>query len=200
MKPKHIKAYIKQCEALSECSDCPRGKYGCVIVEPITNTVRSQGYNNASRGIEGLCGGHECIRDKLGIKSGQSCELGCNHAESNAVCLAARNGISIDKCIAFVSGEPCLMCSKMLFHAGINHLIVIKGKYSGDGIEYLKKVGVKIEYYLEEQLVDDYFKLNELVEVADKIMDKLRKDLYNKPVSRFVKVGSGITELEADYE
>ncbi len=157
MKPKHIKARIKQCEAIAECSDCPRAKFGCIIVDPISNTVRGEGYNNGSAGSEGpLCGGSQCIREILNIKSGTQCEQGCIHAEFNAIVLAARNGIKTDGCWVFVNGEPCLMCSKAIHHAGIKRIIVTNGKYSHSGIMYLVENGVQVSLIEDNKLYNTY--------------------------------------------
>ena len=78
MKPKHIKARIAQCLAIAECSNCPRNKFGCVIVDPVTNTVKSEGYNNPQRNFNGpYCGESVCSRDELNIISGTCYEIGC---------------------------------------------------------------------------------------------------------------------------
>lgn len=150
IKPKHIKARIKQCEAIAECSDCTRAKFGAVIVEPISNTIRAEGYNNGSAGSIGpLCDGSSCIRNTLNIPSGSRCEEGCIHAEFNAIVLAAKNGVKTDGCWMFVSGEPCLMCSKAIHHAGIKKVLVISGKYSNNAVKYL------LENRVEVSLIDD---------------------------------------------
>ena len=147
MQQKHIDYYISQCLNLSKLSICPRNKFGCVIVEPITNTIRSTGYNNPPRNHTGLCGGNCCLREKNQIKSGTSCEIGCFHAEQNAILLSARNGISLNGCWAFVNGEPCLMCAKSLYHAGIVKIFILGGKYSSDGVDFLKQFNIEVVYY-----------------------------------------------------
>lgn len=182
MKPKHIRCYIQQCLSLAECSDCPRAKFGCVIVEPITNTIRSTGYNNPSSGIEGQCGGNCCLREKLEVKSGTLCEVGCCHAEFNAVSLAARNGISLNKCIAFVNGEPCLMCSKILHHAGIIEINIIKGGYSSDiGPKFLVDRGIKVNYIGENGELEELYKVHENL------------------TPKYIRVGYGIIKVNLEH-
>ena len=183
MKQKHIRARILQCLAIAECSNCPRAKHGCVIVDPNLNVVLVDSYNNPQRGCEGdLCGGDFCIRDRLHLKSGEMTSHGCNHAETNAIGNAARLGIKLNGAVAFVTGEPCLMCSKMLFHSGISKVTVIKGGYSSDdGPKYLRANHVKVEYIDKEGNF-----LNDIHGQVEK--------------SKFVKIGSGITELTGDFE
>lgn len=47
-----------------------------------------------------------------------------------------------------VSGEPCVMCAKLLHHAGIEKLICVRGGFvgGGDGPTYLAQHGVDVEY------------------------------------------------------
>jgi dCMP deaminase len=44
-----------------------------------------------------------------------------------------------------VTGEPCLMCSKLIHHAGISRVYVVDGGYMGEnGVSYLERHGVEI--------------------------------------------------------
>lgn len=82
------------------------------------------------------------------IPSGTQLQIGCHHAEFNAIANAAANGVSIKGAHLIVTGEPCLMCAKLLHHAGIVKVICIKGGYAGgtDGIEYLNRNKVHVVY------------------------------------------------------
>ena len=45
-----------------------------------------------------------------------------------------------------VTGEPCLMCSKLIHHAGIERVLIVAGGYAGEnGITYLEKHGVQVQ-------------------------------------------------------
>jgi len=134
----------KQCELLASCSNCPRGKFGAVVVDPFTNVVLVDGYNGGPRGGGRLCGGDVCDRNEMGIPSGQRNEIGCHHAEMNAICNAARLGIKLDGAKMIVNGEPCLMCAKMIHHAGIEQVMYKMNGYTTNiGIEYLSKNNIK---------------------------------------------------------
>ncbi len=82
------------------------------------------------------------------IPSGTRLERGCHHAEMNVVCNAAANGVKTEGAWLIVTGEPCLMCSKILHHAGIQKVLCVKGGYKGgdDGPNYLRENGVQVEY------------------------------------------------------
>ena len=45
-----------------------------------------------------------------------------------------------------VTGEPCMMCSKLIHHSGIEKVVVVAGGFGGpNGCEYLNEHGVEIE-------------------------------------------------------
>jgi dCMP deaminase len=45
------------------------------------------------------------------------------HAEFNAICMAAENGISLKGCCLYVTNYICLPCAKMVVRAGIKAVI-----------------------------------------------------------------------------
>lgn len=65
MKPKHLQIRIEQCLALAKASNCPRRKFGALLIDPARNVVLMDGYNGGPRGGGELCGGSFCQRDGL---------------------------------------------------------------------------------------------------------------------------------------
>ena len=146
MKPKHVAIRIEQCLALAKASNCPRRKFGALLIDPSRNVVLMDGYNGGPRGGGGLCAGESCVRDELEIPSGERMEVGCHHAEMNVVCNAAANGVPTRGAWLIVTGEPCLLCAKLLHHAGIARVLVVAGGYLGaNGVGYLKEHGVEVQ-------------------------------------------------------
>ena len=44
-----------------------------------------------------------------------------------------------------MTGEPCMMCAKMIHHAGIARVYVVAGGYMGaNGVQYLQQHGVLV--------------------------------------------------------
>ena len=145
MKQKHLRIRIEQCLALSKASNCPRRKFGALLLDPGRNVILMDGYNGGPRGGGTLCGGEVCLRDELKVESGTRMEIGCHHAEMNVICNAAANGVRCRGAWLIVTGEPCLMCSKMIHHAGITRVLVVEGGYLGEnGVQYLKDHGVEV--------------------------------------------------------
>ncbi len=145
MKEKHIRIRIEQCLALAKASNCPRRKFGALLVDPERNVVLMDGYNGGPRGGGTLCGGEVCLRDTLNIESGTRIEIGCHHAEMNLICNAAANGVPTRGAWLIVTGEPCTMCAKLIHHAGITRVLVVSEGYAGaNGVPYLSDHGVEV--------------------------------------------------------
>lgn len=146
MKDKHIRIRIEQCLALAKASNCPRRKFGALLLDPQRNVVLMDGYNGGPRGGGELCGGHECLRDSLGVKSGTRMEVGCHHAEMNVICNAAATGVACAGAWLIVTGEPCILCAKLIHHAGITRVLIVEGGYAGEnGVSYLENHGVAVQ-------------------------------------------------------
>ena len=145
MKEKHLRIRIEQCLALAKASNCPRRTFGAMLLDAERNVVLMDGYNGGPRGGGHLCGGVVCLRDSLGVKSGTRMEIGCHHAEMNVGCNAAANGVRTSGAWLIVTGEPCMMCAKMIHHAGITRVYVVDGGYAGEnGLPYLGDHGVDV--------------------------------------------------------
>ncbi|MBW1877423.1 MAG: cytidine deaminase [Deltaproteobacteria bacterium] len=145
MKDKHIRIRVEQCLALAKASNCPRRKFGALLLDPERNVILMDGYNGGPRGGGELCGGDTCLRDTLGVQSGTRMEIGCHHAEMNVICNAAANGVPTKGAWLIVTGEPCILCAKLIHHAGIVRVLVVDGGYAGaNGVPYLQEHGVEV--------------------------------------------------------
>ena len=131
MKEKHIRIRVEQCLALSKASNCPRRKFGALLADPTRNVVLMDGYNGGPRGGGELCGGEVCLRDSGEVKSGTRIEIGCHHAEMNLICNAAANGVPTRDAWLIVTGEPCILCSKLIHHAGIERVLIVGHSLGG---------------------------------------------------------------------
>jgi len=87
---KHILTKLRICISVAQLSNCPRGKVGAVLIDPDTYSIVADGYNGGPRGGGKLCGGKVCNRDQGQVKSGTQIQIGCHHAEMNALANAAQ--------------------------------------------------------------------------------------------------------------
>ena len=101
---------------ISDWSKDPSTKVGCVVVGP-DREIRSTGFNGLPRGIED---NSERLNNRE-IKYPMIC-----HAEENAIMHAARIGISLKGCTAYVTWPPCTRCARSLIQAGILTVIYPK--------------------------------------------------------------------------
>jgi dCMP deaminase len=146
MKDKHIRIRVQQCLSLAEASNCPRRKFGALLLDPSRNVILMDGYNGGPRGGGSLCGGDVCLRDTQSVPSGTRMEVGCHHAEMNVICNSAANGVPTRGAWLIVTGEPCILCSKLIHHAGIERVLIVEGGYLGEnGVAYLRSHGVEVQ-------------------------------------------------------
>ncbi|MBQ8368518.1 MAG: dCMP deaminase family protein [Clostridia bacterium] len=120
--------YLDIAQTVSERSTCLRKRYGAIIVK--NDVIISTGYNGAPRGRKNCTDIGRCIREELGIPSGERYEL-CRsvHREANAIIAAAREnmlGASLYmSCTSPIDGSiiagtnSCMMCKRMIINAGI---------------------------------------------------------------------------------
>jgi len=98
---------------ISQWSKDPSTKVGCVVVGP-DREIRSTGFNGFPRGIADR-------EDRLHDRE-QKYPLIC-HAEENAIMHAARIGVSLRGCVAYVTWPPCTRCARSLVQAGVSEVI-----------------------------------------------------------------------------
>lgn len=104
--------FIALSQHLATWSKDPSTQVGCVVVGP-DREIRSTGFNGFPRGIE----------DSMARLSDreQKYPLIC-HAEENAIMHAARIGVALKDCIAYVTWPPCTRCARSLIQAGVREV------------------------------------------------------------------------------
>lgn len=127
---------------VSERSTCVhRGrKIGTVIVNEWHEIVAT-GYNGNPRGME-HCEELGCVREKLGIRSGEKAEV-CTgvHSEQNALIQAGTRSRGSTLYTIF---NPCNTCAKMIANAGIARVVYLRDYPERMGLEILKRCGVRV--------------------------------------------------------
>jgi len=132
-------------ELVKKRSTCLRRQVGALIVKD--KRILATGYNGAPVGCK-HCDEVGCLREQLGIPSGQRHEI-CRaaHAEQNAIVQAAYSGTSVNGSVMYVTTQPCVLCAKLIINAGIKK-IVFKGDYPDSlAMELLQEAGVRVVKY-----------------------------------------------------
>lgn len=135
--------FMEMAELTSKRSTCLRRNVGAVIVKD--RHVIATGYNGAPRGIAHCDERGGCMREKLGVPSGERHELCIAlHAEQNAIIQAATLGQSIEGGTIYVTHQPCVICAKMIINAGITRIVVREGYPDELAVKLLDEAGLKI--------------------------------------------------------
>ena len=144
-RPSWDEYFMNIAELAATRSTCLRRQVGAVIVKD--KKILTTGYNGAPSGLK-HCLDIGCLRDKLGIPSGERHELcRATHAEQNAIVQAALFGVSIRNSTLYSTTQPCILCTKLIINAGIKK-IVIKDSYPDKmSREMLKEAGVEIQIF-----------------------------------------------------
>ena len=109
--------FLALAEHIAAWSKDPSTKVGCVVVGA-DREIRSTGFNGFPRGIEDDPGRLENREKKY--------PLIC-HAEENAIMHAARIGMPLKGCSAYVTWPPCTRCARSLIQAGVAEVVFPEG-------------------------------------------------------------------------
>ena len=121
MRPSWDEYFMEIARQVATRSTCLRRHVGAVVVRD--KQILSTGYNGAPRGLA-HCDVVGCLRERLGIPSGQRQEI-CRglHAEQNSIIQAALHGVRIEGSTMYLTHQPCITCAKMMINAGIVRIV-----------------------------------------------------------------------------
>jgi dCMP deaminase len=142
-RPDFDEYFLKIASVVAERSTCRRHHIGAVAVKD--RRILTTGYNGAPAGQKD-CLELGCLRDELGIPSGERQEI-CRaiHAEQNVIIQAALHGVSLEGSTIYCTHTPCVLCAKMLVNARIKRFVSF-GKYSDDTfIDLFKEAGIEVD-------------------------------------------------------
>ena len=142
-RPSWDEYFLEMAVLTAKRSTCMRRQVGAVIVKD--RHIIATGYNGAPRGIAHCADRGGCLRQKLGIPSGERHELWMAlHAEQNAIIQAATLGQSIEGASIYVTHQPCVICAKMIINAGIRRIVVKEGYPDELSVDILAEAGLRI--------------------------------------------------------
>ncbi len=105
--------FLDLAKQISTWSKDPSTQVGCVVVGP-DREIRSTGFNGLPRGIKDTS-------ERLNNREIKYPMI--RHAEENAIMHAARTGISLKSCVAYVTWPPCTRCARSLIQAGVSEIV-----------------------------------------------------------------------------
>ena len=142
-RPDWDEYFMRMAEVAETRSTCTRRKVGAVIVKD--HRILATGYNGVPTGIQ-HCSQRGCLREELGVPSGQRHEL-CRglHAEQNAIIQAAHLGLSIAGGTLYCTNQPCVICAKMIINARIERIVIRDGYPDELAQDMLREAGLNVE-------------------------------------------------------
>lgn len=150
VRPSWDEYFMEVMEAISKRATCDRGRSGCVIVK--NKQILVTGYVGSPMGLP-HCDevGHQM--KKMLNEDGSISEhcVRTVHAEQNAVCQAAKLGVSIDGATVYCRMTPCRVCAMLLINCGIKRVVCERRYHAGaESEEMFKKVGIELEFIHDE--------------------------------------------------
>ncbi len=158
--PFEPRKFLKIAEIVSQSSRCLRSlpggvpaHFAALVLDEEQNVLLASGYNGWLRGGTPTCGGYvdgsgttACARETQNIPSGDQVEVGCVHAEMNALANCCRQGVKTVGMVMLVPAEPCKMCAKLIVQAGIRTVYLGAKRYRNNGLEILTAGGVTVRW------------------------------------------------------
>jgi len=150
IRPTWDEYFMEIAQSVAKRSTCDRGRGGCVIARD--KQILVTGYVGSPKGLDHCDDvGHQIkITTHEDGHQSQHC-VRTVHMEQNAICQAAKLGISINGGTIYVKYTPCFTCAKMLVNAGITRVVCQKKYHAAADSELVfKTAGVELNYISEE--------------------------------------------------
>ncbi len=117
--------FLDLVDSIGKRATCNRGRSGCVITKD--KRIIATGYVGSPPGLP-HCDEEGHLFKKVMDEQGNIKEhcMRTIHAEQNAICQAARHGISLEGATLYCTMEPCRACAMMIISAGITRVVCQK--------------------------------------------------------------------------
>jgi dCMP deaminase len=154
MRPSWDDYFLGLVDQVASRATCDRGKSGCVVVR--NKRIICTGYVGSPSGLP-HCDevGHEL---KQMIDEDGTVRRHCVrtvHAEQNAICQAARYGLSLEGTTLYCTMEPCRTCAMLIASSGISRVVARRRYHAGgDTRHILDQAGVALD--VVEDVVERY--------------------------------------------
>ena len=150
VRPSWDKYFLEIMQTVSKRGTCDRGHASCVFVK--NKQILVTGYAGSPVGFP-HCDeiGHQL--KKIIHEDGTITEhcVRTVHAEQNAICQAAKRGVSLEGSTVYVNMTPCRTCAMLLINTGIKRVIAQNKYHAGAESEAMFKIAkIKLEFISSE--------------------------------------------------
>jgi dCMP deaminase len=150
IRPSWDEYFMEIARTVSTRATCDRGRSGCVITRE--KQILVTGYVGSPRGLPHCDEVGHLMKKVLheDDRITQHC-MRTVHAEQNAICQAARLGISLEKATLYCRMTPCRTCAMLIINCGIVRVVCERKYHDGkESEEMFRMAGVPVEYVYEE--------------------------------------------------
>ena len=150
IRPTWDEYFMELANTAAKRATCDRGRSGCVIVR--NKQVLVTGYVGSPMGLP-HCDDVGHLFKKVTHEDGkvtQHC-VRTVHAEQNAICQAAKLGISLDNGTLYCRMTPCRTCAMLIINCGIKRVVCERKYHAGaESEEMFGSAGVKLAFMHNE--------------------------------------------------
>ncbi len=151
-RPTWDEYFMEIANTVSKRATCDRGRSGCVVARG--RQILVTGYVGSPTGLPHCDdAGHQMKR--LIHESGKTTQhcMRTVHAEQNAICQAAKLGISIENATLYCRMTPCRTCAMLIINCGIKRVVCEKKYHACEDSEKLfADAGIQLEYFINETM------------------------------------------------
>ena len=150
VRPSWDEYFMEIADTVSKRATCDRGRSGCVVVRD--RQILVTGYVGAPKGLP-HCDevGHQL---KQMVHEDGTVTQHCVrtvHAEQNAICQAAKLGISLNGATLYCRMTPCRTCAMLIINCGITRVVCANKDHAGaESEEMFRQAGVQLEFFSDE--------------------------------------------------
>lgn len=150
VRPSWDEYFMEVAKTIAKRATCDRGRSGCVIAND--KQILVTGYVGSPKGLPHCDDvGHQF--KKTIHEDGHTTNhcVRTVHAEQNAICQAAKLGISIKGATLYCKMTPCRVCAMMIINSGIKKVFCEKRYHAGGESESMfKTAGIDLEFFENE--------------------------------------------------
>jgi len=153
-RPSWDEYFLGLMDEVGKRGTCDRGRSGCIVVRG--KQIVSTGYVGSPHGFP-HCDDVGHLMKEVVDEDGTS-RMHCVrtiHAEQNAICQAAKHGISLKDCTLYCTMEPCRVCAMLIINVGITKVVAKKKYHAAQDTREMFKQSM-IELVVVEDKVEKY--------------------------------------------
>lgn len=155
IRPSWDEYFMELANAAAKRATCDRGRSGCVIVKD--KQILVTGYVGAPTGLSHCDEVGHLFKKTIHEDGNETMHcVRTVHAEQNAICQAAKRGISLDGATLYCRMTPCRVCAMLIINCGIKRVVCEKKYHAGvESEEMFNQAGIEIEFFEDDILKYD---------------------------------------------